>query len=68
VINVGKLREQTALSPADRRVVLVSKDRELAGRLGQLEIVACYPDTTDEHGNWTGTFKLEVRKREGDGA
>jgi hypothetical protein len=60
VSTVGKLRQQTALCDADRRVVLVTKDAELAKLLTRVSVVGCYPDTTDEHGNWTGTFKIEV--------
>lgn len=57
---VGKLRQQTALSEADRRVVLVTKNEKLLPLVKQARVVRCYPDTTDENGNWNGTFKIEV--------
>ena len=58
---VGKLRQQTALAPAYERIVLVVRDPE-TGRLkpSDMRVVGCYPDTTDEHGNWRSTFKIEV--------
>lgn len=59
-LTVGELRQQSALAPAAERVVLVSKDPDIAARLSLLQIVRCYPDTTDEQGNWTATFKIEV--------
>ncbi len=61
---VGSLRQQTALSDADRRVVLVTDDKELAPLISDLEIVEFYPDTTDERGNWNSTFKIQVRRRQ----
>ena len=58
---VGKLREQTALSPADIRVALVMRNPET----GEMEatgfrVVDCYPDTTNERGEWKAVFKIEV--------
>lgn len=59
-LTVGAVRQQAALAPSNERVVLVSKDPEVTALLSRLELVQCYPDTTDEHGNWGGTFKIEV--------
>jgi hypothetical protein len=61
--NVGMLRQQSALVEADTPVVLVTADESLMEALGELEIVRCYPDTTDERGSWRGTFKLQVRRK-----
>jgi hypothetical protein len=57
---VGEIRQQTALSDADRRVVLVTKNEELLSLVKKARVVRCYPDTTDECGNWNATFKIEV--------
>jgi hypothetical protein len=63
---VGKLRQQSALCDAERRVVLVSDDpqvRKLIQSLG-LEVVRFYPDTTDEFGSFAeGTFKIQIQAK-----
>lgn len=63
---VGQLRQQSALCDADRRVILVQRNRD--GKLVRTpyRVVRCYPDTTDEHGNFNSTFKLEVEVETGE--
>ncbi|MBW2672389.1 MAG: hypothetical protein JRD89_03085 [Deltaproteobacteria bacterium] len=58
---VGQLRGQTALSDAAREVVVVTMNRE-TGRMGPagFRVASCYPDTTDEHGEWRSVFKIEL--------
>ncbi len=59
---VGKLRQQSALCDANRRVVLVSSDPEVSKLLKFLEVVDMFPDTTNEYGsNSEPTFKIHVR-------
>jgi hypothetical protein len=63
--DVGRLREQSALSPADTQVVVVSKDPDIANLLKHWRVVAVYPDTTDAEGRWVqgkGTFKIELAR------
>lgn len=63
---VGKMRQQSALCDADRRVVLVasSMDPDIAKILSQLEVVRFYPDTTDENHSFSEpTFKIEVGRK-----
>lgn len=64
---VGELRQQSSLQPSDTSVVLVPTDdgdEGLVAVLRNLVVVRCYPDTTDQRGDWGATFKLEVRRRE----
>jgi hypothetical protein len=63
--SVGKLRQQSALCDADRRVVLVSDDPQVSKLLQSLglEVVRFYPDTTNEHGTFEPTFKIQVRAK-----
>ncbi len=63
---VGKLRQQSALCDADRRVVLVasSMDPDIAKILSTLEVECFYPDTTNEKGSFDEpTFKIRVGKK-----
>lgn len=62
-LSVGTLRQRTALAPSAERVALVTSDPVLLKLLRELKVVECYPDTTDEYGNWNGTFKIRVEKR-----
>jgi len=60
-LKVGNLRSQVSFCDSDRRVVLVSKDIEVAKILSRLRVVGCFPDTTDAEGHFTNsTFKIEV--------
>lgn len=62
--SVGKLRQQSALCDANRRVVLVSSDPEVRKILSQLEVVRFYSDTTDENHSFSEpTFKIEVGRK-----
>lgn len=61
-LTVGDLRKQTALSSAKERVILVAKDHAVNIVLHRYRVVGCYPDTTDERGNFNGTFKIEVEE------
>lgn len=58
-LKVGALRQQSALCDANRRVVLIPS-LALKSLLGddRVVFVQSYPDTTDERGDWSGTFKL----------
>jgi hypothetical protein len=60
-LEVGTLRQQSALKNADCRVVLIPS-LELKKLLGNKKIVLtqCYPDTCDEDGRWNSTFKIEA--------
>ena len=60
-LTVGALRQQTALDATDDRVALILSP-ELQKIFGavQIELVRCWPDTTDEKGNWTSTFKIQA--------
>jgi hypothetical protein len=57
---VGELRTQAAYAHSDTPIQLVSKDPDVARAISKLRVVAFYPDTTDTHGNWVSTFKIEV--------
>lgn len=61
-INVGSLRQQTALSDSERPIIIVTDDEYLQDLLGsrKLEIVEFYPDHTDANGKWNPTFKIKV--------
>lgn len=60
---VGDLRQQGSLCESGRRVVLVIKD-STTGKAESVpyKVVRCYPDTTDENGEWNSTFKIEVEE------
>ncbi len=60
--NVGTLRQQSALSAADRPVIIITDDAKLEKLLGgkRLKVVEFYPDTTDFDGAWRATFKVKV--------
>jgi len=58
---VGKLRQQAALTAADNRIVLVVRDPKTDEiKATNFQVISCYPDTTDEHGEWGSTFKIEI--------
>lgn len=59
---VGELRTQTALCPADQRVIVISAagDAKLALLLRTVRAVRCYPDTVNENGRWDAVFKIEL--------
>jgi hypothetical protein len=59
-VDVGDLRQQSALSDSDRPVIIVSDDKKLP----PLEIVEVYPDTVDETGLDIPTFKIKVKRKE----
>jgi hypothetical protein len=61
--NVGSLRQQCALKPAETQIELVAEDPALQAELRSLEIVEFYPDTTNAAGEWESTFKIKVRRR-----
>ncbi len=61
--NVGDLRRQTAIADSNVPVILACKDPSVRALLDSLEIVNVYPDQSDDHGNFTSTFKIEVRKK-----
>jgi len=63
-LKVGQIWRSTQLSDADRRVILVTSDKEVMKVLKKLKVVRCYPDTTDENGNFNSTFKIEVEADE----
>lgn len=58
--DVGQFRQRMALTDAKTRVVLVTSNPALESIVRNLRVVHCFPDTTDEHGNWDPTFKIEV--------
>lgn len=61
---VGKLRQQSALCDANRRVVLVSTDPVISSLLSTLEVVDIFPDTTNENHSFDEpTFKIEVGRK-----
>lgn len=59
---VGDLRQQTALCNADRRVVLVQRLSDGSCKATSYRVVSVYPDTTDEHGKWISSFKIEIEE------
>ncbi len=65
VLNVGRLRERSALTEGDRHVVLVAhgSDPSLGRFLQDLTVIEAYPDTTDAKGSWNSTFKIKVERR-----
>ena len=60
-LTVGNLRQQSALVNSDERVALILSP-ELQKIFGavQIELVRCWPDTTDENRQWNATFKIQV--------
>lgn len=65
VLNVGRLRECSALIDAGRKVVLVAhgSDPSLGRFLQDLTVIEAYPDTNDGRGNFNSTFKIKVERR-----
>jgi hypothetical protein len=61
-LTVGDFRQQSPFVDSDQRVALVlsPKLKELLGTAIELELVRCWPDTTDEKGGWNSTFKIQV--------
>ena len=60
---VGDLRQQASLCEGDLRVVLVMKNA-VTGKLEPVpyKAVHCHPDTTEENGEQSSTFKIEVEE------
>jgi hypothetical protein len=60
--SVGELRQQSAFQDSQTPVVILSKNEELNDFLKGRRIVAvmCYPDSTDSHGYFHRSFKIEV--------
>ncbi len=63
VLDIGELRAQSPYISSDTRVVLVTNDETLMPLLGELQLTKCWPDTTDEHGEWVRTFKIQVERK-----
>ena len=61
-LTVGSLRQQSALDDTDDRVALIlsPKLKELFGTGIEIELVRCWPDTTNEKGEWKSTFKIQA--------
>lgn len=63
---VGDMRQQCALVSASTRIAFTMTDDPVTLLLLEdieLEVVRTYPDTTNERGQWIGTFKIEIRAR-----
>lgn len=60
---VGEMRAQAAYCESKTPVVLVSSDPKVRELLESLKVVRSYPDTTDENGKWSSTFKIEVEAK-----
>lgn len=58
-VTVGDLRQQAALSDADRAVIIVTDDKDLP----PMKVTSVFPDTVDEHGNWRPVFKIKVERK-----
>ena len=60
---LGALRQQAALSDADKRIIIVSNNPAIQKL--DLQMISTYPDTVDNDGKWIdgGVFKIQVEPK-----